>query len=203
MNRISKSYCLEEQSTLELFKTIYKQKKALKSSKCNTCILIILCLCIIPVIIVLFNALSIKIYILYEFLRDLLNILSILVGFTLTALSIIGTGLSKRAIQLLSNYESSQNSDTQHSIYHTTILVFFEYIYSLLATLVFTVLCLFLHPYAYYLNTFRVVLSIIFFYTFVLLVYWSTFSIKSLIFNLYCIVMLNAQIATQDNDNNL
>lgn len=200
MNKTTKPYRLEEKSTLELFNAIYKQKKAFQSSKYNTYILIILCFCIVPAIIVVFNSLHIKISIIYEFLRDLLNILSILVGFTLTALSIVGTGLSKRAIQLLSNYVSKQNGNTEHSIYHATILVFFEYVYSLLATLAFIVLCLFLYPYGYYLNNFRLALSILFFYIFILLVYWSAFCIKCLIYNLYCIIMLNAQIATQCND---
>ena len=135
MNKVIKPYSLEEESTLDLLNAIYKQKRAIKCSKWNVWTLIILCTCIIPTIVFFFNFLHIRISLLYEFLQDLLNILSILVGFTITALSIIGTGLSKEVIQLLSNYELQQNKNAHHSIYHTTILIFFEYIYSLLITL--------------------------------------------------------------------
>lgn len=200
MNKVIKPYSLEEKSTLDLLNAIYKQKRAIKCSKWNACTLVVLCVCIIPVIIFFFNILQIQIVLLYEFLQDLLNILSILVGFTITALSIIGTGLSKEIIQLLSNYESQQNINAHHSIYHTTILIFFEYIYSLLITLGFIVLCLFLYPYAHFINSFRLIFSILFFYTFILLAYWSVFSVKGLIFNLYCIIMLNSQVETQNNN---
>ena len=200
MNKVIKPYSLEEKSTLDLLNAIYKQKRAIKCSKWNVWTLIILCTCIIPTIVFFFNFLHIRISLLYEFLQDLLNILSILVGFTITALSIIGTGLSKKVIQLLSNYESQQNINAHHSIYHTTILIFFEYIYSLLITLGFIVLCLFLYPSAHFINSFRLIFSILFFYTFILLAYWSVFSVKGLIFNLYCIIMLNSQVETQNNN---
>ncbi len=203
MNKILENYYIKEKSTTDLFKVIFASYKATTTSKYNKIFTILLLFLIIPIIIFYFNSLHIRVSIIYDLLKNLLDMLSILIGFAITAISIIGTGLSSKVLKPLFENESLQNNQktvkTKYSIYHTTILLFFGYIYILLITLFFSVFCLFLYPYAHFLSNLRLQISIAFFYIFIELIYFNIFSIKSLLFNLYCIIMLNAQIETMEN----
>ena len=194
LNEVSENYQLKETSTIELLQTIWNCKKNLKSSKWDLSLKLFWVLIIIPATIYFFNVLNIKTVFIYEYLSDLLTLISILIGFNLTALSIIGTGLSQKVLEKTFKIESIQNNKT--SIYQTTILVFFDYIYSLLTTLIFIIICLFLYPFVHSFSFLRFFISIPFFYILLLLIYWNIFSIISLVFNLYCIIMLSAQINT-------
>ncbi len=70
------------------------------------------------------------------------TILSILIGFSITALSMVGLGLSKETLLLTSKYESSFYKGV--SIYKETIFVFLEYLYSLLSSLLYIIIAQFI-----------------------------------------------------------
>ncbi len=191
LKKLPNSIFLEEKTSKELVTAIFNYKHKNKNSKFKTTIKFILFFIILPLIIFVFNKLSIKISFIHEMMQDFLELLGILIGFTLTALSIVGTGMHKKAVKYFFEYESIASEG--HSIYKVILFEFIDYLYSLLATLSFVILAILLYPYAYYLCHMRLVISIIFFYSFAGLIFWNVFSIKSLIYNLYAIFMLNAK----------
>ena len=191
LKKITDNISLEEMSSAELIKAINTYKNGNKNSKLKTKIKICIFCIILPILIAFFNILQIKISYIHEFMQDLLSLSGILIGFTLTALSIVGTGLYPRAAKNFFEYESTVSKN--NSIYKVILFEFLDYLYSLLATLAFIIFVLILYPYAYYLHSIRAILSIIFFYTLASLIFWNIFSIKSLIYNIYSILILNAK----------
>jgi len=191
LKKITDDISLEEMSSSELIKAIYTYKNGNQNSKLKTTVKICIFCIILPIFICFFNILQIRISYIHELMQDLLNLSGILIGFTLTALSIVGTGLYPKAAKNFFEYESTVSKN--NSIYKIVLFEFLDYLYSLLATLAFIIFALILYPYAYHLHFARVVLSIIFFYTLASLIFWNIFSIKSLIYNLYSILILNAK----------
>lgn len=190
-------FTIKECNSKELIKTIIQNKKQ------GNCLIkkrikkFVIFAFLVILVVLMFNELNIKTNLLYEFLRDMLTILSILIGFTITALTTIGTGLSEKSLKMLFKYKSTIYEETP--IYQATIFTFFEYTYSLFASLGFIILTMFIYPYIYCLNEYRYPISIVFFTLLIGLLWWNCASIKNLVYNLYVIIMLNAQIETSDD----
>lgn len=124
-----------------------------------------------------------------NFFSDLLTVLSILIGFSITALSMVGLSLAKETLLQTTKYEGSFYKDVP--IYKETIFVFLEYLYSLLISLLYIILAQFILPFVCRVFQYKFLISSIFFYTFIPLLYWNFLSIKSLIYNLYLVIMIN------------
>ncbi len=181
-----------ENTSLALLRAIFEYKKSSNNDSVYTIIKKYFIIFLFSLLITtIFNYLDIKISYIHDFLQDLLNILGILIGFTLTALSIVGTGLFERALDFF--LENKSTSNKKYSVYQVILFEFLDYLYSLLATLFFVISMLFLYPFAYFLNEYRFIISLVFFYILFCLLKWNIFSIKSLVYNLYGIFMLNAQ----------
>lgn len=188
---------IKEHNTLELINAIVKSRRKKENFFLKNLHKFIIFSLIVVVVVFIFNTLHIKITMLYEFLRDMLTILSILIGFTITALTTIGTGLSDKALKVMFKYKSCAYEELP--VYQATIFTFFEYTYSLFASLVFIIITMFFYPYIYYLHNYRILISIIFFSILLGLLWWNGISIKNLVYNLYVTIMLNAQIESEDD----
>ena len=180
---------ITEDSSIKLLSVILLQKNLKAIPKYTWSICLLLWFLIIPCVIYLFNKMNIPIKTIKEFLSDILTVLSILIGFSITAISMIGLNLSKKTLEETNKYNGSFYENV--SIYKETILIFFEYLYSLIFSLMFIIFTLFLIPYVIVLYHFKFIISCFFFYCFFTLMYWNFLSIKSLIFNLYLIIMIN------------
>ncbi len=180
---------ITEDSSIKLLSVILLQKNLKAIPKYTWSICLLLWFLIIPCVIYLFNKMNIPIKTIKEFLSDILTVLSILIGFSITAISMIGLNLSKKTLEETNKYNGSFYENV--SIYKETILIFFEYLYSLIFSLMFIIFTLFLIPYVIVLYQFKFIISCFFFYCFFTLMYWNFLSIKSLIFNLYLIIMIN------------
>lgn len=198
LQEIKEKNLINEMDSLKLLNAIFLQKDLKKVPVAIWTILCCLIFFIIPLIIFFFNKISISFDYVRNLFSDLLTILSILIGFSITALSMVGLGLSKETLLLTSKYESSFYKGV--SIYKETIFVFLEYLYSLLSSLLYIIIAQFILPFIYKLIHFKLVISCIFFYTFIPLLYWNFLSIKSLIYNLYLVIMINTMI--ENNESN-
>ena len=138
---------IKEIDSLKLLNTIFLQKDLKKVSVATWTILCCLIFFIIPLIIFFFNKISISFDYVRNLFSDLLTILSILIGFSITALSMVGLGLSKETLLLTSKHESSFYKGV--SIYKETIFVFLEYLYSLLSSLLYIIIAQFILPFIY------------------------------------------------------
>ena len=174
---------ITEDSSIKLLSVILLQKNLKAIPKYTWSICLLLWFLIIPCVIYLFNKMNIPIKTIKEFLSDILTVLSILIGFSITAISMIGLNLSKKTLEETNKYNGSFYENV--SIYKETILIFFEYLYSLIFSLMFIIFTLFLIPYVIVLYQFKFIISCFFFYCFFTLMYWNFLSIKSLIFNLF------------------
>lgn len=198
LQEIKEKNLIKEIDSLKLLNAIFLQKNLKKVPVATWTILRCLIFFIIPLIIFFFNKISISFDYVRNLFSDLLTILSILIGFSITALSMVGLGLSKETLLLTSKYESSFYKEI--SIYKETIFVFLEYLYSLLASLLYIIIAQFILPFIYKLIHFKLVISCIFFYTFIPLLYWNFLSIKSLIYNLYLVIMINTMIENDESN---
>lgn len=198
LQEIKEKNLIKEIDSLKLLNAIFLQKDLKKIPVATRTILCCLLFFIIPLIIFFFNKISISFDYVSNLFSDLLTILSILIGFSITALSMVGLGLSKETLLLTSKYESSFYKGI--SIYKETIFVFLEYLYSLLSSLLYIIIAQFILPFIYKLIQFKLVISCIFFYTLIPLLYWNFLSIKSLIYNLYLVIMINTMIENDESN---
>lgn len=198
LREIKEKNLITETDSLKLLNAILLQKNLKKVPIATWVIFCGLLFVIIPIIIFLFNKLSISSEYIKNFFSDLLTILSILIGFSITALSMVGLGLAKETILQTTKYEGSFYKGI--SIYKETIFVFLEYLYSLLISLLYIIIAQFILPFVYQVFQYKFIISCIFFYTFIPLLYWNFLSIKSLIYNLYLVIMINTM--AENNESN-
>ncbi len=90
---------ITEDSSIKLLSVILLQKNLKAIPKYTWSICLLLWFLIIPCVIYLFNKMNIPIKTIKEFLSDILTVLSILIGFSITAISMIGLNLSKKNIR--------------------------------------------------------------------------------------------------------
>lgn len=141
-----------------------------------------------------FNFFNIKTTVIKEFLIDLLNLAGVLVGFSLTALTIVGTNLHEKLLKL--SQEIKSKSYPKLLIWDVLLYEFFGYVYSLLISLIFIITSIFIFPYVYYFVNYRWIISFVFFLLLFLLLFYNCWSVKSLIYNLYGLFLLNAKATT-------
>ena len=137
LKTIKEKNLITETDSLKLLNAILLQKNLKKIPKTTWIVLCILLLLIIPLLIYLFNHINISNNDIKSFFSDLLTVLSVLIGFSITALSMVGLSLAKETLLLTNKYESSFYNGI--SIYKETIFVFLEYLYSLLISLFYII----------------------------------------------------------------
>lgn len=125
-------------------------------------------------------------------INSFVNIYSILIGFSFTAITLVATIFDNSSIKLLDSHKSKIYPD--FSIYKTTVLVYFEYIYALIFTLLFMIFCILIYPFTKFIQLDKLIFSYLFFVPFSLLLAWSIISIKALIANLYLVIIFKSQI---------
>lgn len=189
LRELKEKNLIKETNSLKLLDAILLQKNLRKVSSATWIVLCILLIFVIPIIIYLFNKMDISHEYLRSFFSDMLTVLSILIGFSITAFSMVGLSLAKETLLQTTKYESSFYKEV--SIYKETIFVFLEYLYSLLISLLYIIVAQFVLPFVCKGVQYKCLISCIFFYTFIPLLYWNFLSIKSLIYNLYLAIMLN------------
>lgn len=192
MKTIKEKNLITETGSLKLLNAILLQKNLKKIPITTWIVLCIILLLIIPLLIYLFNHINISNNDIKTFFSDLLTVLSILIGFSITALSMVGLSLAKETLLLTNKYEGSFYNGI--SIYKETILVFFEYLYSLLISLFYIIIAQFILPFIGQCHQYKFCISVVFFYSFIPLLYWNFLSIKSLIYNLYLVIMINTMV---------
>lgn len=199
LKTIKEKNLITETDSLKLLSAILLQKNLKKIPKTTWIVLCVLLLLIIPLLIYLFNHVNISNNDIKSFFSDLLTVLSVLIGFSITALSMVGLSLAKETLLLTNKYESSFYNGI--SIYKETIFVFFEYLYSLLTSLFYIIIAQFILPFICHCHQYKFGASVVFFYSFVPLLYWNFLSIKSLIYNLYLVIMINTMVENNNLDN--
>lgn len=199
LKTIKEKNLITETDSLKLLNAILLQKNLKKIPKTTWIVLCILLLLIIPLLIYLFNHINISNNDIKSFFSDLLTVLSVLIGFSITALSMVGLSLAKETLLLTNKYESSFYNGI--SIYKETIFVFLEYLYSLLISLFYIIIAQFILPFISHCHQCKFGVSVVFFYSFVPLLYWNFLSIKSLIYNLYLVIMINTMVENSNPNN--
>lgn len=198
LQEIKEKNLIKETDSLKLLNAIIFQKNLKKVPAATWRVLCCFLFVIIPIIIFFFNKISIPSEYIRNLFSDLLTILSILIGFSITALSMVVLSLSKETLLLTNKYEGSFYKGT--SIYKETIFVFLEYLYSLLASLLYIIIAQFIFPFVCGLIQYKFIISCVFFYTFIPLLYWNFLSIKSLIYNLYLAIMINTMAEINESN---
>lgn len=186
-----------EESCRELLVRIFA-KNPEQENKFNKYFLLIFTVGAIPIS-YLFLELDIKTSFLVNFLELLTTVYSIIIGFAFTSLSLFLSIFDKEFIIFLNSKHSKLYKNL--SLYKTTVLVFFEYLFSLLLSLAYILTCYFVIP---FLMTF-VKLKLIFTYSFFvclnILLAWTIISIKSMVYNIYMITVFKAEFFKINNQN--
>lgn len=180
-----------EETSYEILKSIFFRKDYSKLLCTNYLIFIILF--IVSILIAYYYvAKDLHFSYIQGIINSFVNIYSILIGFSFTAITLVATIFNTSSIKKLDSYKSKLYPD--FSIYKTTVLVYFEYIYALIFTLLFMILCILIYPFANFLQLDKLIFSCLFFIPFFMLLAWSIVSIKALIANLYLIIIFRSQI---------
>lgn len=135
--------------------------------------------------------LNIKTEFIVNFLELLTTVYSIIIGFAFTSLGLFLSIFDKDFIVFINLKPSKLYKDS--SLYKTTVLVFFEYLFALLISLIYILICYFLIP---FLNNF-LILKTCFVYIFFILLFallgWTFISIKGMVYNIYMLTVFKAE----------
>lgn len=135
--------------------------------------------------------LNVKIEFIINFLELLTTVYSIIIGFAFTSLALFLSIFDKDFIVFINSKQSKLYKDS--SLYKTTVLVFFEYLFALLISLTYILICYFSIP---FLNTF-LMLKTSFVYIFFIILFallgWTFISIKGMVYNIYMLTVFKAE----------
>lgn len=180
-----------EETSYEILKSIFLKKDYSKLLWTNYLIFIIFL--ILSIFIAYFYVVkNLHFSYIQEIMNSFVNIYSILIGFSFTAITLVATIFNNSSIKLLDSHNSKIYPD--FSIYKATALVYFEYIYALIFTLLFLIFCILTYPFIKFMHVDKLLLAYLFFIPFFLFLAWSIISIKALIANLYLVIIFKSQI---------
>lgn len=130
----------------------------------------------------------------YSFILKILELLttvySIIIGFALTSLSIFLAIFDKEFIEFLSSAKSDLYKN--ESLYKATVLVFFQYLFALLLSLAYILICYFLSPFYMVFESIKTELTYVFFIILFAFLCWTFLSIKAMIANIYTLVIFKS-----------